>query len=39
VNENECPLCGWSLPALDDETLIDCPFCPVEIGGVTFSSE
>jgi hypothetical protein len=39
MNEIECARCGWNLPEHDAEIPLDCPFCPTEIGGVTYSSD
>ena len=36
--EIECARCSWSWIMFESQTEDDCPFCPVEVGGVSFDS-
>jgi hypothetical protein len=39
MNEIECARCGWNWMMLEGETEGDCPFCPKDRWGITFSSD
>ena len=37
MNEIECARCGWNWIMFECETEADCPFCPAEPWGFTFT--